>query len=348
MRFSAFIALWQHRFRKYGYIAKEYILALSTILYFWGIKLKFGGRKKFIAIVRTEHFGDIVAAEPIARQVRQKHPTDYVIWIVRPVFRELVENHPDIDEVWAQPTVLRRILVCESGVFDAIYHLEFWQSNLDKVSERVHQNEVAKQKNITVFNYFNKGNLLTIFQLCANLPVEDDTPQVYISTADQLKIKALNLSQKMIVVHCSSNYPAKDWSVPNWERLILWLIEEKGYEVVEIGLKSQNRINHPYFHDFCGQYSILQTAEIIRQANYFIGIDSGPAHLANAVGTEGILLFGKLDFFDDYMPYSGRYKNVQYAKLISQRGKTCANLDYDHVKGEIEQIFAKTTKNITI
>jgi heptosyltransferase-3 len=289
-----------------------------------------------------------VAAEPIARQVRELHPNDYLIWMIRPVFRELAERHPDIDAVWLQTSVLRRIILCKSGIFDKIYNLEFWQSNRDPISGHIHHNAVAARNDINVFNYFDKGNLLTIFQLCADLPRLDDTPKVFISEADRLKIETLHLSKKLIVVHCHSNYPAKDWSVPNWEKLIRWLMEEKGYWVAEIGLKSSNSIKHPHYLDFCGQYSILQTAEIIRRAEYFIGIDSGPAHLANAVGTYGILLFGMLNNFDTYMPYSGDYQNAKKARLISQAGKTCAELDYAWVKSEIEPILAKTTNKISV
>lgn len=344
MSLSDFITLWKHRYRKYTYIAQEYVLAFATIVRFLGLKLSFWGRKKLVAIIRTEHFGDIVAAEPLARQVREAHPNDYIVWVVKPSFKELVATHPAINEAWAQPTVLRRLLVFNSGVFDKIYNLEFWQSNLDAISGRVHKNEVAEAKDITVFNYFEKGNLLTIFQLCAELPVKDDVPQLYIPAVDKQKIANLNLPQKLIVIHCSSNYPAKDWSVPNWEKLIYWLTEDLGYTVVEIGLKSKNSVRSAKYIDACGKYSLLQTAEIIRRAEYFIGIDSGPAHLANAVGTYGILLFGKLNNFDTYMPYSGNYQNGRNARLLWQTGKTCSALEYQWVRGEIEAVLAKSYK----
>lgn len=348
MSLSDFVALWKHRYRKYTYIAREYVFALAEIVRFWGVKSSFLGRKKLIAIIRTEHFGDIVAAEPIARQVREAHPNDYLVWVVKPSFKELVATHPNIDEAWPQPTVLRRLLVFSSGVFDKVYNLEFWQSNLDIVSGRVHKNEVAAAKNITVFNYFEKGNLLTIFQLCANLPVQDEAPRLYIPEGDVKKIDALHLPEKLIVIHCSSNYPAKDWSVPHWEKLIYWLTEEAGYTVVEIGLKSKNSVHNPKYINACGKYSLLQTAEIIRCADYFIGIDSGPAHFANAVGTYGILLFGKLNNFDSYMPYSGAYQDGTNARLLWQAGKTCSELEYDWVQAQIEAIVAKETKEVTI
>lgn len=348
MALSAFKALWLHRYRKYTYILGEYVRALGTIVHFSALKLSFRGRKKLVAILRTEHFGDIVAAEPLARQVRALTPNAYIVWIVRPVFKELVERHPDIDEVWAQPSVLQRKLVCESGVFEKVYNLEFWQSNRDPISEHVHKNQVAAQKDITVFNYFEKGNLLTIFQQCAELPVVDDAPRVFIDDADRVRVNTLSLPKKLIVIHCSSNYPTKDWSVENWHKLTQWLMDERGYHVAEIGLKNVIQTTHPQYINLCGQFSILQTAEIIRRAHYFIGIDSGPAHLANAVGTFGLLLFGQLNNFDAYMPYSGKYQNGTNALIIREPGKTCAALDYGLVKAEIETIFEQIPKAATV
>lgn len=343
MTFSAFVALWQHRFHKYTYIFKEGILASIDIVKFWGLKISFWGKRPLIVIIRTEHFGDIVAAEPIARQVRALHPQGYIVWIVRPVFKELVERHPDLDYIYAQHSVLRRKILCESGVFDHVYHLEFWQSNFDKISGWVHQNPVAAQNNITIYNYLINQNLLTAFQLAANLPIQDDKPRLYLSEREREAVNTLNLPQKFVVIHCSSNYPAKDWSVEKWEQLIQYIINDCGYAVVEIGLKNINHTDSKQFINLCGQLSILQTAEVIRRAAYFIGIDSGPSHLANAVGTYGILLFGKLDHFDFYQTYSGDYANGTNATIIRQPDRSCAEMDYRWVLENLNSVILRTT-----
>jgi heptosyltransferase III len=344
MNFSAFWALWQHRYGKYNYIFRECVLALVDILRFWGKKLTLSTNRSLVAIVRTEHFGDIVAAEPIARQVRQLHPNSHIVWIVRPVFQELVARHPDIDEVYAQPTVLRRKLLCESGVFDYLYNLEFWQSNVDIVSGWVHQNPVVAQNNVTIYNYLSSGrNLLTAFQLAANLPVQDAPPRLYLNEQERSVVDGLGLPKHFVVIHCSSNYPAKDWSVEKWQRLVKWFTQEKGVAVVEIGLKSQNRINDNGYIDLCGSLSILETAEVIRRARYFVGIDSGPSHLANAVGTYGILLFGKLDHFDFYQTYSGGYGDGTNATIIRQPNRTCAEMDFEWVLKNLEVLNFSTS-----
>jgi heptosyltransferase III len=337
MNWTIFKALWLHRYRKYTYICKESCLGWADVVRFWLLKIR--TQKPLIAIVRTEHFGDIVAAEPIARQVRALHPNSYIVWVVKPVFRELVENHPEINETWPQSSVLRRIIICKSGVFDVVYNLEFWQSNHDTVTNRKHENLIAAQNDITIFNYFGKGNLLNIFQTVGGLPIQDTTaPQIYISDDIKKKINKLDLQKKLIVIHCNSNFDAKDWTVENWERLIDWLIG-CGFTVAEIGLKSKNNINNPNYTNLSGQYSILETAEIISKASYFVGIDSGPAHLANAVGVYGILLIGRLNNFEGQMPYSGRYQDGSNATIIRQSGRTCAEFDYESVKNQIAAIL---------
>ena len=42
-----------------------------------------------IGILLAEHLGDIVAAEPIIGELRQKHPQAKIVWIVKASFRSL-------------------------------------------------------------------------------------------------------------------------------------------------------------------------------------------------------------------------------------------------------------------
>jgi heptosyltransferase III len=116
-------------------------------------------------------------------------------------------------------------------------------------------------------------------------------------------------------------------------------LQNVDFQIVEIGLDSNLGLEIEGYHNFCGQFSLLETAEIIKRADYFIGIDSGPAHFANAVGTFGFLLFGKLINFENYMPYSGKYQSLENAKFIVSQGKPCSELPYDIVwKGISETI----------
>jgi ADP-heptose:LPS heptosyltransferase len=50
--------------------------------------------------------------------------------------------------------------------------------------------------------------------------------------------------------------------------------------------------NHPYIFDFTGETSILETAGIIKHAAAILSTDTGCYHIADALGTPGIVLFG--------------------------------------------------------
>jgi ADP-heptose:LPS heptosyltransferase len=76
--------------------------------------------------------------------------------------------------------------------------------------------------------------------------------------------------------------------------------------------------------------SILETAEVIRRASLFIGVDSGPAHMANAMGTPGVVLLGRYEAFDQYMPYTGRFAREEAARVI-QWPEPAREIPVDHV-----------------
>lgn len=309
------ISLWKHRSRKYGDLARAYatLAGVHARVRWW--KLRHPARP-VIGILLAEQFGDIVACEPIARYLRAQHPAARLVWIVREPFREVVAHHPDLDEVLTeQPDVLSSILLLRHSPFDRLYNLHL-SNRLYLPTHRRLVNSEADRLGIDIFNYFQFGNLLQVFSTVAGLPALDESPRIYIPEAARQRLETVPLPPRFVVIHGRSNYPPKDWSVAGWERLVRALIEELDFDVVEVGLESLLRIDSPRYHNFCGKFSLPETAELIRRADFYVGIDSGPAHLANAVGTFGFILLGRLGTFSDYLPYSGDYANGRNAVLI--------------------------------
>jgi ADP-heptose:LPS heptosyltransferase len=69
---------------------------------------------------------------------------------------------------------------------------------------------------------------------------------------------------------------------------------------------------------------------VLRRAVAFAGVESGPAHLANAVGTYGVILTGRYEAFEKYITYSGRYATGENAELIQHAGPP-ADIPVDRV-----------------
>ncbi|MFC0183631.1 heptosyltransferase-3 [Pseudarcicella hirudinis] len=291
-------------------------------------------RQERVGILLAEQFGDIVACEPIGREIRRRHPNAVIYWIVRSPFQEVLISNPAIDKILIEKNVLHSVLIQKSSIFDNLYNLHL-SNRTFKLFNRFQPfrliNPVADHLGINIENYFNFGNILEVFSLLGGLEKINEAPKIYIPETVKHKIETLKKPSKYIVVHCHSNYPPKDWQIHHWEHLINNLIEYFDYEVVEIGLKSNLTIHSDHYHNFCGKFSLLETAEIIRHAAAFIGIDSGPAHFANAVDTFGFILLGKLNTFDGYMPYSGKYETQENAQLIIKKGQPCSQLTFEEV-----------------
>src|SRR5690606_38814543 len=107
MGIKSLIDLWRHRYNKYSHIMKARLSGKKLAANLLRAK-KARSRKELIAVVRTEHFGDIVAVEPLSRKIRNRHPDAHIVWFVKPVFKELVEVNPHIDEVIPELCVTQR------------------------------------------------------------------------------------------------------------------------------------------------------------------------------------------------------------------------------------------------
>ena len=324
------IEIWKYRYHKYTNILRSIFSWLKTVITIKIYKL-FNPKTQLVGVLLAEHFGDIVACEPLSEEIKNLYPNSKVYWIVRKPYRELLDFNPHVDTVIEEYSVMYSILLANFNTFDIFFNCHLSGLRRYTYLNKTLQNPLAISKNILTNNYFDYGNIVDVFAKVSGLPTVQTPPKIYIPLEVKASINQLNLPERFIVIHCHSNYSPKDWQIYYWEHLVSDILSEFDYHVIEIGLKSTLNIYHSQYHNFCGKLSLLDTAEIIKRANYFIGIDSGPAHFGNAVGTYGILLFGKLGNFETYMPYSGNYQNKSNATFIVKKGQPCSELGYDEV-----------------
>ena len=273
--------------------------------------------RPIVLVGMVEHLGDIVAAEPVARHLRRAHPDAHLVWAVREPYRELIDTNPHIDEALPVGCLTEWIGLRESPAFDQVVELQIPGRACERC--RVALTGGSQRDGIDITNYYHHGNLLGVFCTVAALPPLDDAPRVYIPPTARARVDLLNLPGEFVAIHCTSNQPERDWTVGRWRALVRQLVAD-GMPVVEVGLRRVVRGGVPGYTDLCGQLSILETAETLRRARAFVGIDSGPAHLANAVGTPGVVLLGHYGPYRRRMPFSGPYANGSGADVIQWDG----------------------------
>lgn len=332
---SRFKSLWTYRFHKYIHIVGKFWSFALKYLHLRRLKLRTGNRP-LIAIILSEQMGDIIACEPVAREVRRLHPDGYIIWVVREPYVELVRHHPDLDGYLVEKCPGERVWLLRSGIYDVVYNMHISHRKCKYCTEDP-VNPTADHIGLTFDNYLDRGDLLYTFSQAAGLPALTDDPRMYIPEAVGRQVAALNLADSPIVIHCQSSHIMRDWPTDHWNRLVGWLLETYPYSIIEVGVNPVVTRQHPRFRNLCGQLSLLETAEAIRQARLFVGIESGPAHMANAGGTTGIILQGQLFDFTNYLTYSGRYKRGEGVTILNNPGRPCAELPYATVQRVVEQ-----------
>lgn len=141
-------------------------------------------------------------------------------------------------------------------------------------------------------------------------PVCPEIPEKLFPTLDVDKIPESDLSPDVVQLKNSSENllaivpgvgklrPNRAWPLDNWVELIDSIFSSGkflpvfigGPEEVELGLLLEKKF--PASVNLCGKLSLAQTAYVLKQSKLVLSADTGPAHIATAVGTPVIGMYG--------------------------------------------------------
>ncbi|ABI62432.1 glycoside hydrolase family 99-like domain-containing protein [Granulibacter bethesdensis] len=292
-----------------------------------------------IIIGLIEHIGDIIACEPVSRYVRFMYPEAHISWAVIKPYRSLIDQNPYIDETIILECLTDWIKLAKHQNFDRIIDLHINH----RVCEHCRVPLIKEHGNgfVNTYEWFDYGNILEAFSIGAGLPKLSAAPVIYIDQDARDAVDSLALPDEYCVIHRDSNLPVKDWSAEKWAEVMRWIQSVLGMTVVEVGAHKGDRpsASPASVIDLTNRTSLLETAEIIRRARFFVGIDSGPSHMANACGTPGVVLLGHLGIFKHYNPFSGRYgTKVRDVKLVRNLNGPVQDIEVSEVTEAIAYI----------
>jgi heptosyltransferase III len=315
--------------RLHPYFVQYYVCKLLAVAFYQ----KYIKGRSLRLICLTEHIGDVIAFSPVAEQLHQNIPKTYIIWLINPKFIEIIKHNPYIN--YSYP------VYC-----DALIHKIKKYRWIPLLDPRFNDNNFCqfcktdKMKqtidgNFNLNNYYNYGNLLSIF--CQILGLERNfaqnlNPKIVIPDRILSKTKEqLAGSEPYTVIHAESNDPHREWTDTNWQLLIEYILANSKQNLIILGLKKRLTISNRRVTDLSGQLSLLQTAAVIQQAKQFIGIDSSLAHIANALRIPSVIILGKFREMEKYMPYSGFFANEKGATIIFDKNTPSQNVKLETI-----------------
>jgi len=328
-------SLWEYKFNKLSHL----ILALKyyTQIYFSVVKCKLiYPESKVIGILLAEHFGDIIASEPILPALLQKYPGAKIFWIIKPSFKAVLEHHPLIHQVIEEKNLLTSIFLNRYNPFHLFYNLHLNQLRKDVFYHLELVNKSASQLSLTIDNYYHSNNLLGVFSQLADLGKITGYPQIYLNkTPLQLPY------EDYWVINHQSNDVEREWPKENWKQIIERAITEWGINIIEIGINSRMNFSHPKFYSLVGSTTLEESMKIIQKASFFLGVDTGPTHCANAFKIPALVLCGDFKNFRNYKSYSGAFELDGIANIYFNTKGPASELSIDEVWEQLSKTYSK-------
>lgn len=282
---------------------------------------------KQILLVRTDCLGETVLNVPLVAALKAAFPRARVTWLVNPALVELLRAAP-ADEVLACPQVpgpwwwrawrLSRLL--RRGRFDLVLisnatkesHLASWLAGMpvragyDRkwgflLTHRIQDRRVLGECHEVEYNM----RLLSTLGLAVpssptlHLPVTDEAAR---DIAQRLRAAGLTSQEALVVVHPWTANLRKQWPLDRVRGMIARLSALPQARVLVVGGPEERLHAHglvqgmgPGVTSLVGELLLPALAACLRRARVVVSNDSGPMHLAAAVGTPVVALFGTQD-----------------------------------------------------
>ena len=264
-------------------------------------------QKKLVVVARYGAIGDIICTFPAIAELVRQNPGNLVVYVVRRSFKALVERSG-----------------LDVKVVAVRNHLEL----PSRPSRVFKQSTPLSYPGEDGAARFVAGRLTDVFARCLGFAGATGKPSLRVDRvkADALRAEYLErlgrterrasalpepanaapsrgaaLRQPLVLLHGGPTWAVKEWPGEFWGRLVERLKSELGCAVVQLVAARNITVRNPACCVIpgaepveCGD-DIDKLINLVVAVDLLVGIDSGPMHVAGAVGTPCVGLFGPTD-----------------------------------------------------
>ena len=286
-----------------------------------------------ILLIKPSALGDVVHALPVVATLKRRYPEIPLDWLIEEEAAPLLEGHPAVAEFvvsgrrrWQRqlkhpstiPGVLREIRafarrirrrydavldlqgLLKSGVYVLAAHAPIRVGLADGREGATwvltHRVPVPPQPIHAVDRYLALAAAVDAAEV-----VREFTIPLAQKDLDAATAALAGLPRPVVVLHPAARWPTKLWENARW-RALAAALGEAGAGVVLTGAAADGAMARaigeglaPAPRSLAGRVSLKELAAVLRSADLMITVDSGPMHIAAAVGTPVLALFGATD-----------------------------------------------------
>jgi len=273
--------------------------------------------------------GDTILTTPTIRALRQRFPSARLTAIARPWVASLLRTNPDIDEVWEEDArsdwrgfarMARRVRderfdlgIAFPNSFAAA--LLLWMGRVKRrvgyardgrsllLTDRVRVRPALLRDHEVRYHF----NLLSALgEAPESLPplVLEEQPQARENVNRLLESEGIAPDAPLVGLNPGAFYgSSKRWSPPRFAAVARRLIEATGGVAVLAGSQAEHssaqeicNIVGARTHNLSGRVPLTDLVSLLRRMTIFVTNDSGPMHMAAALGVRTVAIFGATDW----------------------------------------------------
>jgi len=281
---------------------------------------------KRILIVRTDRLGDVVLSTPIIKAVRSAYPKSFISMMVAPHARDIVEGNPNLNSVVQfdkkkdkgffgtlrisvrlrrmkidtvlvlHPTVRVHLIMWLAGIKKRVGYDRKWGFLL--TDKAPHKKELGEKHEIEYsFDILNLAGIKTNGHRHLFVPVK---PRDKKSLDTILDANGFGIKKDLVVIHPGASCPSKRWSSDKFARVADEVIKRFNKKVIIVAGDTDlifGRTMRDYMQsdalDLSGDLSVGELIALMSRARLLISNDSGPVHIAAALGVPCVVIFGR-------------------------------------------------------
>lgn len=286
--------------------------------------IAFPAEPRRILIIKPSAIGDVVHTLPMLSLLRKRFPHAHIAWMVTPLCSGLLVGHPLLDEVVlferkqlsmglknlsAIPALLQFCRALRVAKFDLVLDFQGlfrsgFFAGMTRAPVRVgfanaregapffytHRVDVGQTEQHAMGRYLKLARAVGCD--VTNTPLEYMFPT---TDDDRARVAAmLPTREPYVVLIPGTNWPTKRWPIeklagcvgPLRERFGLASVVAGGPDDVALGNQIPGTLN------LAGKTSLRETIALLENAALVIGNDSGPTHIAAALGKPLVMPYG--------------------------------------------------------
>lgn len=287
---------------------------------------------KNILIIKPSSLGDIIMALPALTALRRSFPDAKISWLVRSEFAPLLKNHPHLTSIipferkhlgksFYSPAALHSLKLflqqLRRSEFDIVFDFQglfrtaffgwitgckkrFGMANAREFAHIFYTHKIAQNREcIHLVDYYLKI-IQAVGATCTSVEfVLPPAPDASDSVDKLLKSHGIERNNYTVFV-TGSAHEDKCWPVERFAALADKVSSQFGLPVVATGsagetgtIEKLKSLTSATIINFAGRTSLSELMALLDWAKLVVSNDTGPGHIAAALGKPMVLIFGR-------------------------------------------------------